>query len=392
MDRPYRVGVVGFGVAGATAAALLARAGHAVDLFERAPVVGPVGAGILLMPSGQMVLDRLGLLERVAACGEVIEALDVRFPDGRSLIRLPFGEIEPGCHACGLHRGDLFAALHDLVRNEKVGVRLGHEVCSCRTTPDGVFLGAGGGEHGPFDFVVAADGARSALRGLCRLPRRVHEYDYGAAWIIGRSEAVRGRLHQVVRGSQRLLGLLPMGGGRCSLFWGLRRDRQEAIWHGDFGAWRREVLALCPLARELLDGAGGFRGVAFTTYRHVWLRRWHTDRVVFLGDAAHAMSPHLGQGINLALLDAWHLAAAVAATPTPAAAFAAYTQARRVHLRFYAVVTFLLSPFFQSGGVVKGWGRDWALPLMTRIPWLRRQMALTMGGLKGGFFSGRIRL
>jgi hypothetical protein len=53
-------------------------------------------------------------------------------------------------------------------------------------------------------------------------------------------------------------------------------------------------------------------------------------------------------------------------------------------------VTFLLAPFFQSSGVVKGWGRDVVLPLMPRLPWLRRQMLLTMAGVKRSFLSGRL--
>ena len=69
-------------------------------------------------------------------------------------------------------------------------------------------------------------------------------------------------------------------------------------------------------------------------------------------------------------------------------AFRRYVRQRAKQLRFYAVVTFLLTPFFQSSGWVKGWGRDFALPLMTRIPWVRRQMAMTMAGIKSSFLGG----
>jgi 2-polyprenyl-6-methoxyphenol hydroxylase-like FAD-dependent oxidoreductase len=155
-------------------------------------------------------------------------------------------------------------------------------------------------------------------------------------------------------------------------------------------AWRDRLLRLCPLAEELVAPLRDLDAVTFTTYRHVVMRRWHDGGAVFLGDAAHAMSPHLGQGLNLALLDAWTFAQALEQSPTPRAAFRAYEAQRRAHLRYYAVVTFLLSPFFQSPGVVKGWGRDLFLPLMPRLPWLRRQMLLTMAGIKGGFFAGPI--
>lgn len=383
MARHYRIGVVGFGVAGGTAAFLLAKAGHEVSLFERALQVGPVGAGILLQPSGQMVLERIGLYDTVTQRGEPIEELHALTHRGHTLIRLAYAEIEPGCRAYGLQRGDLFEAIHAQVLAQPVRIHLGHEIVAHRADNDRVFArDAHGCEHGPFDFLVAADGSRSLLRAGLPLTRWLHEYAYGALWLIGRCGAVRGKLHQVVRGTTHLLGLLPMGDRRCSLFWSLRRDEKDALWRNGFAAWKDCVLKLCPLAEELFDGVSSFDPVAFTTYQHVWMRHWHDRHVLFLGDAAHAMSPHLGQGINLALLDAWCFARCLANAPHFRQAFADYTRARRDHLRYYAFVTFLLTPFFQSNGFIKGLGRDLALPIMTRIPWIRRRMLLTMGGLK----------
>src|SRR5262249_41852541 len=151
----------------------------------------------------------------------------------------------------------------------------------------------------------------------------------------------------------------------CSLFWGLRRDQKEAVWQAGFPAWRDAVLRLCPLAEELFIAVRDFGQVAFTTYQHVGVSRWYDGRGGVVGDAAHAMSPHLGQGMNLALIDAYELARAVVGARDPGVAFARYAQARRAQLRFYALVTYLMSPFFQSRGAVKGWGRDLVLPWMT---------------------------
>ena len=354
MSRPYRVAVVGFGVAGGTIAHLLGQAGHAVDLYERAPRVTAVGAGVLVQPSGQLVLRRLGLLDEVVAHAEPVEELDVHFDRGGTLIRLPFAAIAPGCRAYGVHRGNLFTVLHKAVVASSVRIHLDREVHSFRRAKaaDVLLTDIHGGEHGPFDFVVAAEGSRSMLRGCGRLTTRVLEYGHGACWTIGRSNAVRGKLLQVVRGTTHLLGLLPMGDGRCSLFYGLPCARHDETWKRGFAAWRDEVLGLCPLAEELLNGVRGFEDVSFTTYRHVWMKRWHCAEAVFIGDAAHAMSPHLGQGVNLALLDAWHLAEAVAATRSPREAFVRYTERRRAHFALYATVTFLMAPFFQSDGVV----------------------------------------
>ncbi len=392
MPRHYRVGVVGFGTAGATATFLLAGAGHEVTLFERAPEVGPVGAGILLQPAGQAVLRRLGLLDQVAALAEPVESLYAQTLGGRVLLDQRYDALEPGCRALGVHRGDLFNALHARVRGGGARVLLGREIVSRRVAKNEVFVrDAAGGEHGPFDFLLIADGARSRLRRAASLTKWAHEYAYGTLWATAPCTAVRGRLHQVVDGSRRLLGLLPLGGGRCSLYWGVRRDRRSALYRRGFSAWRDEVHAFCPLAAELFEHVTSFDRVLFTTYHHVWMPRWHDRHTLFLGDAAHAMSPHLGQGTSLALLDADCFARCLEGAGGPAEAFRAYERERRPHVRYFGAVTFLLSPFFQSDGFVKAMGRDVVLPLLPRLPWVRGQMRLTMAGLKGGFFAGRMR-
>jgi 2-polyprenyl-6-methoxyphenol hydroxylase-like FAD-dependent oxidoreductase len=122
----------------------------------------------------------------------------------------------------------------------------------------------------------------------------------------------------------------------------------------------------------------------------VSVRRWYDERVLLIGDAAHAMSPHLGQGFNLAMVDAWRLAAAVRETRSPVAAFRFFFQRQRAYLRYYAAITYFLSPFFQSDWGFLGWGRDWFLPILPHIPWVRRQMLMTVSGLKGGFLRGAI--
>jgi 2-polyprenyl-6-methoxyphenol hydroxylase-like FAD-dependent oxidoreductase len=113
--------------------------------------------------------------------------------------------------------------------------------------------------------------------------------------------------------------------------------------------------------------------------------------VVLLGDAAHAMSPHLGQGANLALMDTECLAASLQATDDFREAFRRYAHLRHAPIRYYSLLSRLLTPFFQSDLALLGHGRDLALPVMTRIPPLRRQMLLTVTGLKTGLFASSAR-
>ena len=85
----------------------------------------------------------------------------------------------------------------------------------------------------------------------------------------------------------------------------------------------------------------------------------------------------------MALLDAWVFAESLANTDDFTAACRLYTRRRAGHLRFYAFLTLGLAPFFQSDIALLGWGRDIALPIMQRIPWIRRTMIQAMSGMQG---------
>lgn len=386
-----RVGVVGFGIAGATVAYLLARDGRRVTLIERAPELGPVGAGILIQCSGQAVLRHLGILDRVVARSARLEELFARHPDGRTLVNNRYPDYAPGACSYGVHRGVLFNALFDLVASQPVDVRTACEVVAREDSPAGVTLtDSCGRRHGPFDFVIGADGSRSRLRKVCGFKASVLEYDHGTLWLNAPGDGVKGQLLQVVERTRKLFGLLPLGDGLVSMYWGLPVRELAGTKARGLDPLKREILAFAPESAPVLDFVHDFEQLLFTTYRHVHCPRPHDGRVILIGDAAHAMSPHLGQGANLALVDAWRLAEALRADPHPASAFRAFRRVQRRYVRYYATVTWLLSPFFQSDWRILGWGRDWALPLLPYIPWVRRQMLMTVCGLKGDFFGGPI--
>ena len=173
-----------------------------------------------------------------------------------------------------------------------------------------------------------------------------------------------------------------MGLNRCSFFWSLEKRQKDALFASDFNTWKQEAIAFIPPCQSILAPLQSFHELPYTTYLHVRMPRWHTGRFLLLGDAAHAMSPHLGQGINLALLDGFTLAHAFTAAATLPEIFVLYSRLRRAHIRYYAAITYFLSPFFQSRGIIKGWGRDLFLPLIPHLPIIRRQTLLTMSGLK----------
>jgi 2-polyprenyl-6-methoxyphenol hydroxylase-like FAD-dependent oxidoreductase len=387
-----RIAVVGFGVAGATVAALLARQGHPVTVFERTSDHA-AGAGLLLQPSGQLVLDRLGILPEISRASERIEEIVGLTARGRELVRLAYAELGPDVAGLGVYRPLLLGTLDRMALAAGVAVRRDTEITALHREATNVTLEDGAGQrHGPFDLVIGADGLRSAIRRLAGLERWAHSYGYGALWTVGRSSTVQRQLRMTTRGTQDLLGLLPLGDGVCNLFFSQRHDRWEATRARGFAAWRDDVLRLSPAAEEVIAHVRDFDDLTLTRYGHVVTHRPTDGRVLLLGDAAHAMSPHLGQGVNFALIDAYEFARTFAETSDVTTAIARYTARRHRQTRYYAWITLALTPFFQSGGVVKGVGRDIGLPIIQRLPYVRGRMMLSMAGLTGGFRGDRFTL
>ena len=388
--RPLRIAITGCGTAGPAAATLLARQGHEVILFERADSCKAVGAGFLLQPSGMGVLDELGILDPVLAHAAIVDRLHVLDRGGATLLDLHYRELGQGRFGAGLHRPVLLHHLMECMAAAGVEVRWGWEIDSAAKRPDGWHLQSAAGESGGFDLLVVADGARSKLRDLAGRGGVNRGYAWGAHWFIGKNDGVfpENELYQVVDGTRRLGGFLATGrelGGSeplVSLFWSIR-IADDAAWRArPLDEWKAEILALCPRAAGLLGQIDHWDQVLTARYGDVRMRRWHGDGVVVLGDAAHAMSPQLGQGVNLALADASCLAACLAELPL-ASALRAYQRRRWLALRYYQTATRWLTPWFQSD-------HEWLTPvrrlffsISRKLRPARKFMTRTMAGLVG---------
>ena len=385
-----RVGIVGLGTAGAASALLLARAGHDVVLFERVERPGPVGAGIMMQPSGLLVLERLGCAGPILERGSRVDALVATTTSGRRVLDLRYGDLDPELFGVGLHRGVLFETLERAALASRVEARLGVEIVALR---GGELLDARGRGHGAFDLVVLCDGARSRVRdALGELTKSVRPYPWGALWFIGESRRDARELAQFLEGTRRMVGVLPTGPGLASLFFSVAAARRDEVFAGGLDAWKRETVRVAPIAEELVEQITSFDHLTFASYYDIAMPRWHGfaggARVVLLGDAAHATSPQLGQGCNLALCDAAALADALAEDENPDRALDAYTRARREHLAFYQLATRVLTPLFQSDLEPLALARDFLSPVATRFGFVRREMIRAMAGTKTGWLRG----
>ncbi|MFO0573684.1 MAG: NAD(P)/FAD-dependent oxidoreductase [Polyangia bacterium] len=410
---PLDVAIVGCGTAGPAAALFLLRAGHRVTVYERVPRPGPVGAGIVLQPTGMAVLAALGLLDEVLARGAVLRELYCESAVRRPVVHLRYADLAADLYGLGLHRGVLFQTLYAALLSDpgaaaRLQLHLGVEVTAVerRGPRQALHLRtADGARLGPHDLLIVADGARSQLRDD-GLHKQVTRYPWGALWYVARDEErhlsgfLGARLYQVVDGTRRLLGLLPTGLGPrpadraepaagpdvplVSLFYSVRIDDVPALRAAGLLAWKAEVRRLAPAADAVLGSIRSIDQLLLSEYSDVVMERWHGRDVVYLGDAAHAMSPQLGQGCNLALVDAAVLAASLAAHDRVADALAAYSRARRSHLGYYQLATRWLTPLFQSDHAWLGPPRDLLMGLTCRLPWFRTQMLTGMAGVSRG--------
>ena len=396
--KALNIAIIGGGTAGAAAALFLSRDGHRVELHERVTEPVPVGAGLLIQPTGLSVLRALGLAEEILAKGAPVYQLYGTSHSGRLVMNLDYADWLEGACGIGLHRGVLFQALWQGLQKAGVSVHTGSEISGVEDDGKQVTLRRGDTMLGPYDVVVMADGTRSVLRPGLAIRHRAQPYPWGALWAIvpDPQQDFRGCLRQWYRRAGQMLGVMPTGmapGSHTpvvSLFWSLRADRLEHWQAAGLAAWKREVADLAPEVRGLLAHIGRPEQMTWAGYSDVVMRRWHSGRVVLIGDCAHAMSPQLGQGANLALIDAQVLAASLRDHANePAQALAAYTKSRRAHLRFYQRASRWLTPVYQSDARLIPALRDAFSHLSSKLPPVRANMLNTLVGVKAGFLAGR---
>jgi len=394
MTERLRIAVIGYGTAGQAFAILLTRDGHEVEIFERVPTPGPVGAGFLLQPSGLQVLWQMGLLDGVRAHAAPVHRLYGDTPCERAVMDMGYAGLDARLHGLGMQRGALFSLL-DQARDGAGQLHVGTTIVSV-DAEQGRLRDSEGRQHGPFDLMVAADGAASTLRGGVEQGIALDRvYPWGALWCLLPAEdwPHMSELRQRYVAARRMIGLLPVGTRpgdgtpRLSFFWSLPRADFER-WQADgMAPWLEELHALWPQASARFAHLQDAGQLARAVYRDAVMKRWHQGRLVLAGDAAHAMSPQLGQGVNMALLDALALRDALRTHGGGEAALLAYQAQRRAHVAVYQRWSRWLTPLFQSDRDVWAKARDVLLGPMGRMPGGRGHMLRVLSGTQHGWFG-----
>ena len=391
--KRLRVAIVGYGSAGQAAAVLLSRDGHDIEVFERVPVPGPTGAGFLLQPSGLQVLWRMGLLPRVLAHGVRVDRLFGETPCGRAVMDMRYAALDPRLAGIGLQRGALFSILAEAWAGHE-RVRAGTGIVDIED--DGrVLTDAAGQRHSPYDLVIVADGAGSQLRARVGEVTLDAPYPWGALWCLLPSAQWQhaNELRQRYVAARKMIGLLPVGTRpgddtpMLSFFWSLPVAAFDDWQAHGLARWQQEVIDLWPEATPLVTAIRTPDQLVRARYRDAVVRRWYRGHAVLIGDAAHSMSPQLGQGVNMALMDAMALAESLRGTRTVADALVRYQRERRRNVAIYQTWSRWLTPMFQSEHDLVARLRDIALLPAGRLPLGRTHMLRVLSGTQQGLLG-----
>jgi salicylate hydroxylase len=346
VPRSTAIAIVGAGIGGLTAALALLRAGFGVRVYEQAPRLGEVGAGISITPNAVKGLRSIGLDAFLATAGDVPPMQVVRhYRTGEILIAIDRADTPAryGAPYYQTHRADLHAALVSALREaDPSAVVLGAQLRELAEDEDGVTLRLANGTAARAEVAIGCDGAKSAVRashfaadapdfsGYVAWRGMVPAAGLGADPFPPGSSIWTGPGHQFVRYPVRKGAFVNyVAFARTGVWqaesWSMRAPITEVL--AEFAGWDDEVART---VRATPDGMCNRWGL----FARAPLSHWATDRVALLGDAAHPMLPWFGQGAACAIEDGVILARAFAASGSIAEALARYQAARleRVNL------------------------------------------------------------
>ena len=325
---PLRIAIVGGGIGGLTLAIALRQRGLAADVYEQAPALAEIGAAVALSANATRELARLGVLDALDAVSvEPSELIYRNWRDGRRVAAHPVREggayrARFGAPYYGIHRADLQRVLGGALTGE--GLHLGHRLTSLEDRGATMLLGFANGHVAEADLVIGADGVRSLVRGF------VTEHQEHAGAQYSGTSAFRGIV------SSEALPSLPdpeaiqfwMGPNAHLLHYAIGPGASHvnyfavtegpAAWAGPgytapiapdealaaFRGWHPAVVEMIAATPQTPE----HRSLRWALMVVPYLMTWHRNRAVLLGDSAHAMVPHHGQGANTTIEDAITLA------------------------------------------------------------------------------------
>lgn len=329
--------IIGGGIGGLTSAIALRRHGHTVTVIEKDPEWSVYGVGIIQQANVIRAMKELDLVDDYMAAGVPFNKVAIHAPDGTLVAQVPMPQLVEGYPASmGIGRPALHKILGDRTIASGADVRLGVTATQIDDRGDAVHVAFSDGSEGVYDVVVGADGVYSQTRGTIMPDASGPEFTGQSVWRynfprpddLDALHAYNGPIGA---------GLVPINEELMYLY--LTTAEPDNPWYApDTLAETLRAKMRSHSAQEIRDMAEQVtdnEGVVYRPLEGMMLRgEWHLGRVVLLGDAVHATTPHLGQGAGLAIEDSIVLADEIAKNATPEAAFTAYRERRFERCRY----------------------------------------------------------
>jgi salicylate hydroxylase len=307
-----RAAIVGGGIGGLTAANSLVRRGVEVTVFEQADVLGEVGAGVFVYPNGLRQLERMGLGKALAEVGAKVGSGSEYYRMDGAVVGKIFTTDSSGWNGIyGMHRADLLRVLAEAL--PPTSIRTGHRCVGFEQNANVARLKFANGESAEADVVIGADGIQSILQKYIVEPA-MPEYSGSRAYrgLLSADKVPdwRKEAHQIWMGDGKHFMVFPVRRGRLFNYVGFVPTKSETAesWSaiGDRDELAASFEGWDPLVVGLLEKVETC--FWWGLYDRRPLTAWAKGRLALLGDAAHAMLPHLGQGANQAMEDGVALA------------------------------------------------------------------------------------
>lgn len=329
---PKKILIAGAGIGGLTAAACLIKAGHDVQIFEQAPQLTEVGAGIQISANAMHVLVSLGLGEAISAISVRPEAYVFRLHDtGEVISQFALADEHLRLHRAPynqLHRADFQRLLIDkVVELKKDAIRLSSRVTGFEETASGVRVRLASGEVVGGDVLIGADGVKSAVRAqIAGAAQPLYTGD--AAW---RLTIPTGKLPPGLMGPVMSVWMGPgahvvcyyLRAGALLNFVGLVETEEvsEESWTARF-PWEKlkaDFIGWHPDIQTIVDLADRDECYRWSLFYRPPISNWSTRRATLLGDSVHATLPYLAQGAAMAIEDGAVLTRALEMADVPEA-------------------------------------------------------------------------
>lgn len=374
-----KIAIIGCGFAGLSSALLSAQKGHNIVIYEKFESPQAVGAGILLQPSTWHILKQLNIFDEVIKQSERVSFLDGENPYGKHVLSSYYSDAsEKGLFGMGILRHTLFNLLYHKVKNHpNVEIITSAQVTSLYEIKS------------YYDLVIIANGAKSELKNELPIKQSTQLYPWGCLWsVVEEQYAYVGHLKQYLNGSTTMLGFLPSGFRDSkrvlSVFWSIPVDYKDT-WE-QYKENIVEHIEYYTYSKSLINNIKN-TDFSFACYYDTWMDKYYHENIVVIGDAAHSMSPQLGQGANMALIDSYELSCALNNNEQLSDALRQYQIVRKEHINFYTQMSRFLTPFFQSSNNLYGTIRDIMFSTSRKIPLTRRISADILVGKKTSFFK-----